>query len=655
MTNVKHTFILIISFVFLLCNSYSQEYITPLKYNHNIILNKSKITNSPNLKPVFPVPPKPFIQLPFADDFSYAPNSIYPNTTYWLDSMVYVNCGYPIAPPSVGVATFDGLNKYGYPYTPNSTNTNAAQPADTLTSVPINLYTKGTVTLNPTFNVGLSFFYQRAGRGDNPESIDSLILDFYKPAQQTWTNNVWSLPGNPYPNNLDTIFRRVFVWVNDTSYFHQGFQFRFRNKCNTSGNFDQWHVDYIYMDMLRDSIADTTFNDQTFGYIPTPILNNYCSMPWRQFIPSEQAANASTFMRNNNNVGVNISLYNTDVYSAATNTLITSLSRGPNGNLLPFNTGGWSNFLPHSNPSYTALTLPAFTDSADFILKHYITSSATSTTVPWYFLNNDTVLQTQKFRNYFAPDDGSAEAGYYVLGSYGKMATKFKLNTADTLRSLRIYFDPVGSLSSVSNTLTGSTFTITLWADGGNKPGTPMYRNSSLTPKYLDTLFKPFYEYQLDAMQYLSPGNYWIGFQQGVATGIVVGYDRDIDHHTSLYFDSGNGWQQSQIYGSIMINPVFGLQRTYVGIKENFATSKNNTIVLYPNPANTTIQVKFPNTFSNSTNYSASIFDNLGREILTQNLTRSQINISALNNGIYIVCIYENNVAVDYQKVIIQH
>jgi hypothetical protein len=49
--------------------------------------------------------------LPFFDDFSYAYNSPYPTVKHWKDSNVYVNVGFATAPKSLGVATFDGLNK----------------------------------------------------------------------------------------------------------------------------------------------------------------------------------------------------------------------------------------------------------------------------------------------------------------------------------------------------------------------------------------------------------------------------------------------------------------------------------------------------------------------------------------------------------------
>ena len=51
---------------------------------------------------------KQVINLPFADDFNQT--SYFPENSRWTDNDVFVNNTYPINPPTIGVATFDGLN-----------------------------------------------------------------------------------------------------------------------------------------------------------------------------------------------------------------------------------------------------------------------------------------------------------------------------------------------------------------------------------------------------------------------------------------------------------------------------------------------------------------------------------------------------------------
>ena len=52
--------------------------------------------------------------LPFQDDFSST--EVFPNSSNWMDYQVYINNHMSINAPTLGVATFDGLNEQGRPY-----------------------------------------------------------------------------------------------------------------------------------------------------------------------------------------------------------------------------------------------------------------------------------------------------------------------------------------------------------------------------------------------------------------------------------------------------------------------------------------------------------------------------------------------------------
>jgi len=110
--------------------------------------------------------------LPFIDDFSQ--ESVYPDPTKWLDNHVYINRTYPIAPRTIGVATFDGINSNGLPYDFSATSTSSL-PADTLTSVVFKLRKH-----TEDDSLRLSFLWQAQGRGNAPETNDSLVLEFLR-------------------------------------------------------------------------------------------------------------------------------------------------------------------------------------------------------------------------------------------------------------------------------------------------------------------------------------------------------------------------------------------------------------------------------------------------------------------------------------------
>ena len=221
-------------FVLISFSTFSQEVIRPLRTNLNYIYEDLMVEKKLPVQ-VASKTQSVSLNIPFIDDFYYAPTSPYPDQNKWSDFQVYVNSGFPIAPPSIGVATFDGLNAYGYPYYPTLTNNQVSRSADTLTSRAINLLTTAaSQTLQIVDSLALSFYYQARGNGDPPEPTDSLVLEFYKPAQDVWDTTVWFATGNINGNINDTVFKRGFVWISDTAFLHDGFQFRFRSL--SSGN-----------------------------------------------------------------------------------------------------------------------------------------------------------------------------------------------------------------------------------------------------------------------------------------------------------------------------------------------------------------------------------------------------------------------------------
>lgn len=113
--------------------------------------------------------------LPFFDDFSTS--RVYPNPQNWMNDDVYINSSFPIFSTNVNAATFDILNRYGEVYLNASS---VSFIADYLNSVRIRLdsvFDAEPRKLTAADSVYLSFSYQPQGRGDAPESSDSLVLE----------------------------------------------------------------------------------------------------------------------------------------------------------------------------------------------------------------------------------------------------------------------------------------------------------------------------------------------------------------------------------------------------------------------------------------------------------------------------------------------
>ena len=122
------------------------------------------------------------LDLPFIDDFSYDETNV--DNLLWKKSSVFVNRTYSIDPPTIGAATFDGLDSNGFAYSINISN--AEGYADTLMSREIKM--------NNIDSAYFLFYYQPQGLGDAPEVNDSLILEF-KNNNNVW-KKVWSKQGS---------------------------------------------------------------------------------------------------------------------------------------------------------------------------------------------------------------------------------------------------------------------------------------------------------------------------------------------------------------------------------------------------------------------------------------------------------------------------
>jgi hypothetical protein len=78
---------------------------------------------------------------------------------------------------------------------------------------------------------------------------------------------------------------------------------------------------------------------------------------------------------------------------------------------------------------------------------------------------NDTMTYRQEVSNYYSYDDGTAEAGYSIgEGAGSKIAYRFDTQGADSLRALRLYFDPIFTYDGPPNNPADGGFIITVWS-----------------------------------------------------------------------------------------------------------------------------------------------------------------------------------------------
>ncbi|MFM8432004.1 MAG: T9SS type A sorting domain-containing protein [Bacteroidota bacterium] len=544
--------IFILSILFRL-ESYGQEQVFPLSTNQALKATYIHTTDN-NLRTTSQT-----VNLPFIDDFSR--EGVYPQTDLWIDSNVFVNSSYPDNPLTIGVATFDGLDKRGNPYNINAVQ---SQIADYLTST--------TIDLSPFFNdtsVWLSFFYQPQGLGDAPENGDSLVLQFLDNAG-IW-NHIWSVPGR-----ADTVFQRVSIRVSRPTFKHSGFRFRFYNYATVNGNRDHWHLDYITL--KANSTLNDPIRDNGFIRLQYSLLKDFESMPYEHYksLPSQSAELKTAFKDSIRNIdyGQTSFTYVATIKDEFGNTLLSSI---------PSTLSGSSNTIVPFSTSIGNFTFPVTSASkAEYLMKNFVSITGVQSN-----LNNDTVRYRQTFDNYYAYDDGSAEVGYGVTGNAGvKMAYHFDVKKPDTLRGIDIYFNPTGV--NVASTL----IQLCLW-DQVSVPSNSdnlVYRQINQRPKNIDSI-NGFARYLFDTLLVVQPGPVWIGFiQNNPAILIGLGLDKNIDRHEHMFYQVDGFWDSSSVQGSWMMRPLFGdtLGTGVIGIDEPV---QQIPFSISPQPADQLIQV----------------------------------------------------------------
>lgn len=545
------------------------------------------------------------LNLPFFDDFSTS--SVYPDASLWINNAVFINPDFPINPPSINVATFDGLDPMGNAY--EDIDASFFGAADTLISQPIDLS-----TFSPSDSVILSFFYQAQGRSfEVLESTDSLVVQF-RNRIGAWVN-VWSTLGIAQQE-----FKAASMAVNDTSFFHGVFQFRIMNYQKFIGNLKQWHVDYIYLNQGR-TLADTVYQDQAVVYKPESPLQTFTHLPW-----SHLGINFSKFLKTSLNVPVN-NLSNTgETFSvevkAEDKTGLVGFNK-LSGQSLP--ASGQTSFV--LNPSINLFSSADDTNYLRVVTK--ISDILGGNDVK----SNDSAVRYVELANYYAYDDGTAETGYGIRNGSGSVAYGFELQKGDTIRAVSIHFT-----QAEAPVTTGVQLNI--WKELApvgqpSQNGTILLHTMSLgIPAYTDTI-NGFHLYRLDTAFYVSD-KVFIGWTQSSSFMLNVGFDRNYRNNgqdttnPNLFYNVGGKWETTSVNGTPMIRPHFGKY-----IPNPLSVSKKAEIKplkVYPNPSHSSV---FVQSEDDLTNVNYQILGLNGQVLLNGQLQSNEIKLDNLKPGIY--------------------
>jgi hypothetical protein len=596
---MKRYFILF--FIFLATLLKSQEIISNLVSNPLLVNNKFAISTS-----------KSVVTLPFFDDFSYAKSVVDP--FLWLQSSVFVNRNYPLNPPTIGVATFDGLNEFGLARDFNQINTSS--PSDTLLSQRIDLS-----TLTSAYCM---FYYQAKGIGESPESEDHLILEFLNDTlawEQVWSSN-------------DTIlgdFTKVVEVISESRFLHDSFQFRFRNYATISGHYDHWHLDYVKLDELLISADTNELNDVSFVYNSPSFLNRYSEMPWTHFISNEAAElkDSIDIILRNNTASINVD-YQYIIFE--NNNLIfnyPSIGLSRNVSVLDYDTIGNYSFTDPPIDIQSNVFNSFQLDSATFVIQNIIGTAVSDNKL------NDTLYHTQNFHSHFAYDDGTAESAYGINVNGARLAYEFKLNRPDTLRAVQMYFP------QMLDTVNHIGFNLTVWEKINGQPGDTLYtqrvfpvhtENGAYHTYYINRPFKII-------------GAFYVGWEQLTNDLLNIGLDKNNEANNYMLYDVGAGWNMSSYPGSWMIRPIFSMYEIVSDVIDI-----ENAFKVYPNPVLSNLFIE-----TAAQNSIVSIYSLQGTPLMRFSVNSNivKINMKDFSSGIYIVEVLNNNEK-KYRKIIVR-
>lgn len=550
------------------------------------------------------------MELPFIDDFSTDkfPGNEDGEPVHWQNNLVFLNSTYGILPPSVGVVTFDGGDEFGYPYDLSASN-NPGVPCDTLTSVPINL------DYPASDSIYFSFYFQGQGRGELPESSDSLVLQFYAPNLDQWFY-AWSEPGR----SMDE-FEKVVIPVTQDRYLHDNFQFRFVNYATPRGALDHWHVDYIQLDRNRQ--LEETLTDVAFVYIPHTLLTPYTRMPWSHYIENPQeymVDQITTTVYNNDTLSRTILDRILEVtFDGAVQGVYQNPSEPPIDSLelaTLIEPVGGGNFGFQFDPGVDE-------DCAVFDVEF---SNVVS---PDFIQKNNRVSFQQEFYSYYAYDDGSAERGYGTDLAGSSAALRYVNMKGDSLIGLMIWFEAINAIPGENS------FFPFVWSDSGNGPGDVIVQGL-----WEDVTFGEEQQPGWRLFEFLEPvfieeGSFYVGVTQSLNTMLNIGldYNTSFNDGNLYYYQSTVGyWLESSAPGTIMMRPVFKSPKIGpLSVENNVLASAQ----IFPNPARDVLNIE---TGRGDFTGSVQILNMTGQMVQQQSIqSAAQLSIADLPTGIYML------------------
>lgn len=582
--------------------------------------------------------PAPLL-LPFFDDFKQ--QSIYPDTSRWMDNHVFINNDFALFPPTWNVATFDAIDAYGNIYS----NANSVFfKADYLTSKPIRLdsvFSPQPAALSPADSVYLSFYYQPQGLANDPQVQDSLVLEFgyytgnyvfsrvdsitvplslygvdivfpgdtlISPCDPNWGfrvmdtlyvndsvtlpcdsvfmpltawQRIWASEGMTLDTflarNNNQYFRQVMIPVTDSMWFREDFQFRF----------------YNYASIASDNLQSWQSNCDQWN-IDFVLLDRGRSRLDTTHKALSFVGSAPSFLSNYQSVPYY--QYQNDptgFMKLGLEMLISNLDNGNQtakyyyevrndlGNLSFSYDGGSGDLQPFNLAGYTTISAFAFPPVAG-VFPPFGDRDSIHFDITQY-LEGDLQLglvDTLRFRQKFH--------NYYAYDD-GTPEFGYGLTPTGAQLAYRFVLSRRDTLRAVkmffNKTFTGANdrfFDLAIWNHdaNANRPGELIYVQERERPQFYDDLYQ-FHMYHLDEPVPVQ-GTFYVGWIQRSSHNLNVGFDAGNDASSNIFFNVTGEWLSSAYSGALMIRPVLGKP---IITEPEVKSADARQFVIVPNPS----------------------------------------------------------------------
>ena len=545
------------------------------------------------------------IDLPIWDDFSSS-NEL--NNLFWSEGEnISIKDYFNVDAPSINVIEFDGLNKDGFPFN----NDSGYGICDELVSDKINLSSKSLED-----SIYLSFFWNFNINGEFPDYEDSLKVDFLNKNNEWIT--VWNANGGSLNFKDQFTFNDILV---ENNFLHENFMFKIYNIGNSEGPFDSWLIDYIYLDVNRNS-NDSIFLDRALSFRVNKLFKDHISIPYNHISSSNSFSDSLSIKINNLDKDIQPINYTLKSFIDGNlenviydNEPLSPILSGNEGRLLKTKPIEVSNFLSDNDSS-----------SIEFLF--YI-ESGDSSYVNQNLRLNDTMRFNVTFKNSYSYDDGTAEFAAGLNQKNSELVLKHMTFTEDTLTHIQIYF-PNNLYSSYS-----SDIELVIYQDLNDENTKVISQISSLDFNDEFNLFKL-------NKPVIVKDSFYIGFRQFENSFLPVGLDKNSDTSDKIYYKIDNNWFQNDVIkGSLMIRPVFGKSNYVLTSVENEKIKKS--ISIFPNPSR--------GIFNLSNEVENIIVYGIDGKILKKTNNTDIINLQEFKNGYYLIQI-ENNNRIEKHKLI---